>query len=304
MAFKTPQIPPLLGLSVGVLAVSVSSILIRFAQGEAPSLTIAAGRTSFASLVLLPLCLRWRREELRQMRRGDWGLGLLSGAFLGLHFASWISSLAYTSVASSTVLVTTSPLWVGLASPFLLKERVPRPLRVGIVLAMTGSLIIALLDAPSAAADGARPWFGNGLALLGALTAAAYLIIGRRLRSHLSLLTYTTVVYGTAAIFLLAVMAAAGQTLLGFSPRIYVLLLLMALGPQLLGHSSFNWALGFLPASYVAVTIISEPIGAGLLAFAILGEVPGAGTLVGGALILAGIVVASRRPGKSQKTEA
>ena len=99
--------------------------------------------------------------------------------------------------------------------------------------------------------------------MIGALTAAAYLLIGRRLRRHLSLLTYTTVVYSTSALFLLAVMAAAGDSLLGFSPRIYVLLVLMALGPQLLGHSSFNWALGFLPASYVAVTIISEPIGAG-----------------------------------------
>jgi drug/metabolite transporter (DMT)-like permease len=285
---------------VGVLAVSISSILIRFAQGEAPSLTIAAGRTAFASLILLPLCLRWRRDELRLMTRGEWGLAFLSGAFLGLHFASWISSLAYTSVASSTVLVTTSPLWVGLASPFLLGERVPRPLRIGIALAMTGSLIIALWDAPATTTGTAQPWLGNGLALLGAVTAAAYLIIGRRLRAHLSLLTYTTVVYGTSALFLLAVMAAAGDTLLGFSPRIYALLLLMALGPQLLGHSSFNWALGFLPASYVAVTIISEPIGAGLLAFAILGEVPGPGTLLGGVLIIAGIVIASRRPrGKS-----
>ncbi len=292
-----PRIPPPLVLLIGVLAVSVSAVLIRFAQEETPSAVIAAGRTTIASLLLLPACLGRRRAELARMTRGDWALALLSGLFLGLHFASWISSLAYTTVASSTVLVTTSPLWVGLAAPFLLGERLGRRLKVGIGLALAGSVVIALWDVAGGPAPGQRPWLGNGLALIGAVTAAAYLLIGRRLRTHLSLLTYTTVVYGASALVLLLVVAAGGHRLLGYPPRIYLLLLLMALGPQLLGHSSFNWALGFLPASFVAVTIISEPIGASLLAFLILGEVPGAGTLVGGALILAGIVAASRDAG-------
>ena len=292
---KNPPLSPYLVLAVGILAVSISAILIRFAQGDAPSLVIATGRTTIASLLLLPFCLRLRREELRRLRRGDWLLVLLAGGVLGVHFASWISSLAFTTVASSTVLVTTSPLWVGMASPFLLQERVPRALKIGIGLALVGSAIIALLD-KGGGSSGSQPLWGNFLALVGAWMAAAYFIIGRRLRAHVSLLTYTTVVYGTAALFLLVMTALRGYPLLGYAPGTYVLFLLMALGPQLVGHSSFNWALGFLPASYVAITLVSEPIGSSLLAFFIFGEAPGWNTWVGGGLIIAGILVATIHP--------
>lgn len=294
---KKHLLPPPLVLAVGILAVSVSAILIRFAQGDAPSLVIAAGRTTIASLLLLPFCLGWRRAELRRMSRTEWRLALLAGALLGVHFASWISSLAYTTVASSTVLVTTSPLWVGIASPFLLKEKLSRSLVAGIALALVGSAIIALWDVGGGSNGGSRPLLGNFLALVGAWMAAIYLIIGRRLRAHLSLLTYTTVVYGTAALFLLAAVILSGYPLIGYEPRTLALFLLMALGPQLLGHSSFNWALAFLPASYVAVTLVSEPIGSSLLAYLFFQEKPGTGVWIGGSLIILGLLVASLRRG-------
>lgn len=294
---KKHLLPPPLVLVVGILAVSVSAILIRFAQGDAPSLVIAAGRTTIASLLLLPFCLGWRRAELRRMSRTEWRLALLAGALLGVHFASWISSLAYTTVASSTVLVTTSPLWVGIASPFLLKEKLSRSLVAGIALALVGSAIIALWDVGGGGNGGSRPLLGNFLALVGAWMAAIYLIIGRRLRAHLSLLTYTTVVYGTAALFLLAAVILSGYPLIGYEPRTLALFLLMALGPQLLGHSSFNWALAFLPASYVAVTLVSEPIGSSLLAYLFFQEKPGTGVWIGGSLIILGLLVASLRRG-------
>lgn len=293
---KKHLLPPPLVLVVGILAVSVSAILIRFAQGDAPSLVIAAGRTTIASLLLLPFCLGWRRAELRRMSRTEWRLALLAGALLGVHFASWISSLAYTTVASSTVLVTTSPLWVGIASPFLLKEKMSRSLVTGIALALVGSAIIALWDVGGSGGSGSRPLLGNFLALVGAWMAAIYLIIGRRLRAHLSLLTYTTVVYGTAALFLLAAVILSGYPLIGYEPRTLALFLLMALGPQLLGHSSFNWALAFLPASYVAVTLVSEPIGSSLLAYLFFQEKPGTGVWIGGSLIILGLLAASLRP--------
>lgn len=293
---KKHLLPPPLVLVVGILAVSVSAILIRFAQGDAPSLVIAAGRTTIASLLLLPFCLGWRRAELRRMSRTEWRLALLAGALLGVHFASWISSLAYTTVASSTVLVTTSPLWVGIASPFLLKEKMSRSLVAGIALALVGSAIIALWDVGGSGGSGSRPLLGNFLALVGAWMAAIYLIIGRRLRAHLSLLTYTTVVYGTAALFLLAAVILSGYPLIGYEPRTLALFLLMALGPQLLGHSSFNWALAFLPASYVAVTLVSEPIGSSLLAYLFFQEKPGTGVWIGGSLIILGLLAASLRP--------
>lgn len=299
---KKHLLPPPLVLAVGILAVSVSAILIRFAQGDAPSLVIAAGRTTIASLLLLPFCLGWRRAELRRMSRTEWRLALLAGALLGVHFASWISSLAYTTVASSTVLVTTSPLWVGIASPFLLKEKLSRSLVAGIALALVGSAIIALWDVGGGSNGGSRPLLGNFLALVGAWMAAIYLIIGRRLRAHLSLLTYTTVVYGTAALFLLAAVILSGYPLIGYEPRTLALFLLMALGPQLLGHSSFNWALAFLPASYVAVTLVSEPIGSSLLAYLFFQEKPGTGVWIGGSLIILGLLVASLRPSRPPDT--
>lgn len=295
MKLKSIFVSPVVVLCAGILAISTSAVLARFAQESAPSLVIAAGRTTFASLILLPFCLSWRRAELWQMSRQDWGLALLSGGVLGIHFASWIASLEYTTVATSTVLVSTVPLWVGLAAPFVLQEAMSRPLKLGIGLALIGSAIIAFWGTGQEVRVGANPLLGNGLAVIGAVAAAIYFLIGRRLRQHLSLLSYATMVYGTSALFLLGMVAVQGESLGGYGWQTYGLLLLMALLPQLLGHSSFNWALGFLPASYVAVTVISEPIGATLLALFFFGEIPGVGTLIGGVLILAGIFVASQR---------
>ena len=270
-----------------------------------PSLVIAAWRLTLASAVLLPLAVSGRREELRRMSRTDWGLALLSGFMLALHFASWITSLAYTSVASSTVLVTTTPLWVGLAAPFFLKERLSLALKVGIALAMLGSVLIGVADVV-AVVDGrlrfsltaftsqSNPLLGNSLALGGALAASIYLIIGRRLRHGMSLLTYTTVVYTTAACFLVAMALGAGHDLTGYSATAYSVMAMMALFPQLIGHSSYNWALGHMSAATVSVAVVCEPIGATILALIIFMEVPGNLTLAGSTLLLAGIVYSSR----------
>jgi drug/metabolite transporter (DMT)-like permease len=194
-------------------------------------------------------------------------------------------------VASSTVLVTTTPIWVGLASPIFLKESLSRLLKVGIVLAVGGSMIIGL----GATGIGSNPLLGNSLALVGAVSGSAYFLIGRRLRVRLSLLSYATVVYGVAAVVLWLVVLWQGLPMTGYSPITYLLLFLMALVPQLLGHSSYNWALGYLPAAYVSVAIVSEPVVASFLALLIFQEIPGWLTLVGGALILGAIVVSSKR---------
>ncbi len=302
---QSPRFSPLLVLFFGVLAISSGSILVRLAQGEdMPSLVIAAWRLTLASLVLLPLALRYRRSELQQMTRSAWGLAVLSGFMLALHFASWISSLAYTSVASSTVLVTTSPLWVGLTAPFLLEEALSKALKIGIPLAMLGSVLIGVADV-LAVVDGRlvfsftqftnqpNPLLGNGLALIGAVAASAYLLIGRRLRFGMSLLSYTAVVYSAAAFFLVILALVSGYNLLGYSSIAYLVMILMALFPQLVGHSSYNWALGFLPAASVSIIVIAEPVGATLLAFLVFKEIPNGLTLAGSALLLAGIVYAS-----------
>lgn len=290
---QQPFAPPALVLAGGIIAISCSAILIRLAQNEAPSLVIAAGRLMMAGLLLLPPALLRRRDELRALAPADWRLAFFSGFMLSIHFASWITSLEYTTVASSTVLVTTSALWVGLASPFVLGEPLSRPLKLGILLAMAGTVIINL--DPGGNEAGSQALLGNLLAMIGAFSGAGYFIIGRRLRPRLSLLSYTSVVYGTAALFLLGAVLIAGYPLLGYTPSTYGVIFLMALFPQLLGHSSLNWALAFLPAAYVMITAVSEPISASLLAFLIFNETPGELTLLGSVFILAGIAIASRR---------
>lgn len=307
---EVPPVPPLTILFFGILAVSMSAILIRLAQAEqAPSLVIAAWRTTMASLILLPLALTQRRSELQQMTPADWVLAGSAGGMLGLHFASWISSLEFTSVTNSTVLVTTTPIWVGLASPFFLKEALSRPLKIGIALALIGSVIITLSDSllvegwqivgwrAENTAGGSNPLLGNGLAIVGAITAGGYMLIGRRLRPRLSLLSYTMVVYGLASLTLLILALLAGHNLLGYSSTTYWLCLLMAIFPQLMGHSSFNWALRFLPAAYVSVSVLGEPVSATLLAFFFFQELPtNPGlALLGAIFIFGGILLASWR---------
>lgn len=272
-----------------MLATSTSAILVRYAQEDAPSLVIATGRLTMATLLLMPLALR-RRQELQRLPRHGWRLALLSGFLLGLHFAGYISALRYTSIAAATVLATSTPIWVGLAAPLALGERLARDVVAGLVLALAGGILIGLEGGGS----GSQSLLGNALALSSALTGAAYLIIGRRLRPHLSLVAYTSVVYGMAALTLLLMTILAGQPLVGYPPQVYVLFLLMALFPQLLGHSSYNYALAFLPVAYVSIAVISEPVGASLLGWLLFSEIPGRATIVGGVLIASGVLLASR----------
>ncbi len=295
-----------LGLLAGILAVSTASIFIRLAQQEgAPSIVIAAARLTIASLVLTPLALTCYRPQLLALSRREWSLALLSGIFLALHFAVWITSLQYTSVASSVVLVTTAPLWVALLSPLVLHERPGATTFAGLGLALVGGTIVGLSDAcawqsgalvcpPLRTFFGGTAFLGDFLALCGAWLSAGYLLVGRRLRARMDLVPYIFVVYGMAAILLVAIMLGMRQNPLGFSPLVYLWFILLALIPQLLGHSTFNWALKHLPASIVSVTLLGEPIGSAVLAYFIFQERPGWIKIGGAALILAGIWLSGR----------
>ncbi len=290
---NTRALAPHLALCFGIAAVSSGSIFARFAQAEAPSLTVAAFRLSLAALLLLPVAWVRHRRELLDLPARDWGWLLASGIFLAIHFATWISSLEYTSVASSVALVSTTPLWVALFSWLVLRERLKPPLVLGLALALCGSVFISFAEARSAIS--ARPFLGNALALAGALAVSGYWLIGRRMRRALALVPYVTVVYGSAALALLAAAVVSGQRLTGFTPATYGWFLLLALLPQLLGHSSFNWALGQMPAAYVAIATLGEPIGAALLAFFLLNETPSPLKAVAAVLIMAGIYLALER---------
>ena len=294
-----------LALFVAILAVSTASIFIRFAQEDAPSLVIAAIRLTLASLVLAPFALLQHRDEIRSLTRREWILAIISGLFLSVHFASWITSLEYTTVVSSVALVSTGPLWVAILSPIFLKETPSRWVWIGMTLALAGGLIVGLGD--SCATSGlslscpplsdllaGSAFWGNFLALVGAWTVAGYLMIGRTLRARTSLVPYIFIVYGVAAIALLGYVAVANQPLVGYPQLTYFWLLCLALIPQLIGHSTYNWALRYMPASLVSVTTLGEPIGSAILAFFILSESPSAITLAGGVLILAGIYLSTK----------
>lgn len=285
---------PFVVLGIGLAAISFGAIFARVAQAEGvSSLAVATWRLGFAALVITPVALLQARHELARLRARQLGMALAAGFFLALHFATWISSLEYTSVASSTALVTTNPLWIGLASFVLFRDTPSRMMTAGILLSLAGSLFIFWSDGRSAA-PGADPLLGNLLALAGSWCFSAYLLIGRRLRAGLGLPAYIWLAYGAAALFLFAASGLGGAALFGHSGTAWLVLLAMALGPQLLGHTAYNWSLRYVSATFVAVVTLGEPVGSALLAFLILGEGFAPLQFVGFALLLVGIYLAAR----------
>jgi len=302
---QRPFLPPLIVIVFGILAVSTGSIFVRYAQVYAPSIVIAAYRLGLATLFLVPVALIKHRSDLVNIQGRNRWLAIGSGIFLALHFVTWISSLEFTTVVSSVVLVSTAPIWVALLSPITVKEPLTKPILIGMGLAFGGVIMVGVSDVCSIDSgkllcpsfnDFIRggAFIGDLLALAGAWMAAGYLLIGRRLRGGISLVPYIFVVYGIAAIVLIGLMFASGQSAIGYPPQTYVWLILLALVPQLMGHSSFNWALGYLSAAFVSITLLGEPIGSAVLAYILLDETPTILKIIGAILILAGIFVASR----------
>ncbi|NJK80631.1 MAG: DMT family transporter [Chloroflexaceae bacterium] len=287
---------PFLVLAGGILIASTAAIMIRVAQNEGmPSLTIAAGRIALASLILLPMALVRVGGELRRLHRQDVAWGVAAGVFLAIHFAAWISSLEYTSVASSAALVSTSPIWTALLAFVVLRERLTWLATAGVGLTVVGSMFIGLSDL-SAGALGqySNPSLGNMLALAGAFSVAGYFLVGRNLRRRVSVLAYIWIVYSCAAVVLVVWVALQGLPVLGFSTLAYACVIGLALGPQILGHTSFNWALRYLSATFISVALLGEPIASALLAWALFGEQFAPLQLVGFVVLLVGIYLASR----------
>jgi len=275
-------------LAIGVISVSFAAIFIRLA--DAPSLVIAAWRLCLAALILAPFAITLSGSELRRVSRKKLVMMLLAGGFLALHFGLWITSLSYTSVATSVVLVTATPIFVAVASYLLFKEKLTFKIIMGIIISIGGSILIGYGNWTI----GTNPLIGAGLALAGALAVAGYLLIGRRIRRTTGLLSYTFITYSTAAVLLLITALASGYSLSGYSGNTYLMFVLLALIPQILGHSSLNWSLKFMPATMVTIAVLGEPIIATILAFFILNESPTLTEIIGGVLILGGIFIAFR----------
>jgi len=276
-------------LFVGVLAVSFAAIFIRLA--DAPPLVIATYRLTIASIILIPIASVKSMRGLGKLSRRDMLLILLSSVFVALHFGLWITSLSYTSIASSVVLVTSHPAFVAVISYFLWGERLNKLTISGIVVALAGVIFINY----GGFTFGSQALLGDLLALMAGFSMGAYLIIGGQLRARIDILSYLTLIYTCAAVILLVATLISGHSFFGYSPTTYIMLILLALIPQLLGHSCLNLALRLVPVTLVSVAILGEPVGATLLGCLILGEMPTTNEIVGGLLILGGIFTVMRR---------
>ena len=290
---------PYAAIAAAIVAVSTASILIRWSDSDA--FTIAFYRLGFATLIVLPFAVIDRATPLRRLARRDVLLMTGIGVVLAAHFALWITSLktAGVTVASSVVLVTSHPVMVALVSHFLLKERVSRMTAVGIALGFGGVVGIAVADLGVSTTT-----LGGDLAALGGgVMAGIYFLAGRRLRQRVSLPVYAFVVYGTAAGALFVLAGATGRLAPAGDLRRELLLFgAMAIVPQLGGHTLYNWALRYVPAPVVSVSLVGEPIGSTLLAWILLHEVPSDLVAVGALLALAGIFLTANStaggPGK------
>lgn len=288
--------PASLVLVLALFGISFAGPLVRLSHAH--PLAIAIWRLGF-SLIIIAIALvvtgSWR--QWRRLDRSGAMLAVGAGTMLALHFWTWNASIAFTTVAASVVLVNTQPALVALLSAGWLREPPTRRQWTGIAVAMAGAFVVALPDMTSATnASTGRALFGDGLALAGAAAAACYFVAGRKLRSTLDLWPYVAVVYGTCFVVLIVFAALVHAPVMHQPPRELAIFFGLAIGPMLLGHTGLNWALKYLPAYVVNLTLLGEPVGATVLAAILPGirELPGVATLVGGALILAGIYVTAR----------
>lgn len=270
---------------LGVVGVSTGAILVRLA--DCGPLAKAAWRCGLATCILA-FSGGLRRPAGYPPDRRALGLAMLAGTFLAFHFATWIASLDMTSVAASSVLVSTAPIWVAIASPLVTSDRPSLRSITGVGVSMLGSVWIAV-DAGGETGE----WLGPALAMAGAIGGAGYILIGRRVGTRLPMQRYLFVCYGTAAVLLIVAALINGDKLVGFDQQTWLALVGLALFPQLLGHSSCNWALRWLPALFVSVAFLSEPILSSFFAWVFLQEAPGMAVLQAAPLVLIGIVLAA-----------
>jgi drug/metabolite transporter (DMT)-like permease len=290
-----PSIPPAAALVVAVLAISWAGPLVRYT--DAPAIAVAAWRLAI-SVAFIGCVLAVRRERPPRLSRRDWALATAAGVFLAAHFWSWIASIDLTTVSSSVVLVSTQPVFVALLSGLVLGEAATRRQWTGILIAVAGAAVIAWGDFGL----GRDAIVGDLLALAGAVFVSIYYVIGRRLRAAVDLWWYIGIVYGIAAVVLLAATAALpGVPLIGYGGRDWLVFVALAAGPMMLGHTGVNYALRYVRAYVANLALLGEPVGATIIAWLLpaIAEVPGPQTLVGGLAILTGIALAVTRPGRT-----
>lgn len=272
-------------LTVGLISISFASIFIKLC--DAPSLVIASYRLAIASVFYMMVTRIKKGSIWRSLSWSQLKIVLVSGVFLTIHFATWISSLKYTSVANSVVLVQSAPIFVAIGSFIFLREKPSLLLIAGIVIAILGGLIISVADFSS----NGNSLTGNILAVSGAIGAAGYMIAGRKLRKTMDTLSYVTFVYSIAAIFLIILTISNGVSFIEYNMKTYLLFIAIAVFPQIIGHTTINWSLKIFSATTVSIIILAEPIGSSILALLLLHETLSLTTIIGGGIILIGVIV-------------
>ncbi len=277
-------------LALGLFSFSASPILVRLA-GDAPSLSLVVLRTLFSIALLAPFAIvREGRALFRFSRKELIRIGI-AGVLLGVHFYVFFEAIRLTTVASATVFVSLSPIFLGILGYLFLGERLSRPVRIGIGVAIIGGCMIAFGDA-DADSKAVNPNLGNFLALSACLMVSIYLIIGRVARQRLSWLAYVFPLYLVACLTVLLAALVTGTPLLGLSAEVYGLCVVMAIFPQILGHGSFNYAIKFFPAAILGLLALTEPIGSTILAYMLFDEMPSLLSFAGMAVTLSAVTLA------------
>ncbi|WP_075982702.1 DMT family transporter [Bacillus massilinigeriensis] len=280
-----PKVNPYVVLAIGVLSVSASAILVKVSSS--PSGVIAFYRLFFSVLFMLPLFLLKYVSELKLITKKDWIFSIVSGVFLAFHFILWFESLNYTSVASSTVLVTLQPLFAFIGTFLFFKERFSGKAILSCIVAIIGSIIISWGDFKISG----MALFGDFLALIACALVTAYLMFGQTVRQRLSLITYTFVVYSFSAITLFVYVLIVHEPLIPDVQSDWVYFILLALIPTLMGHTLFNWSLKWISTSTISMAILFEPVGATIMAFYLLNESVTWTQILGGIIVVGGIML-------------
>lgn len=280
-----PKVPPLLVIFIGVLAVSASAIFVKLSTAEAG--TTAFYRMFFSVILMMPLFLKNHLGELKGLKNRDWIFSIVAGVLLAFHFILWFESLNYTSVASSTVLVTLQPLFAIVGTYFFFKERLSLKALVAMLIAIAGSVLISWGDFQL----GGSAFYGDMLALIACAFVTGYMLFGQDVRSRVGLTTYTMIVYAVSAITLAVYMLVKGESFTTNEPMNWLWFALLAIVPNLLGHTLFNWAIKYVSTNTTSIMILFEPIGASILAYWIFNEHLIITQYVGGAVVIVGILL-------------
>lgn len=278
-----PKINPYFILAIGVLAVSSSAIFVKLANAPAP--VIAFYRLFFSVLLMAPIFFWKHLNEIKLISKRDWLYSIISGVFLAFHFILWFESLNYTSVTSSTVLVTMQPLFAFIGTYFIFKEKIGVFALLSAVLGLSGSVIISWGDFRMSGVA----VYGDILAIISCIMVTAYLLFGQTVRKRVTLVTYTFVVYGISATTLFLYVVILRYPLAPYSSSDWMYFLLLAIIPTLLGHNLFNWAVKWVSTSTISMSILFEPVGASILAYFILSEKIIWSQVLGGIIIVLGI---------------